>query len=83
MSRPSTKTISLRIEAYERLRRARKDSSEAFSDVVLRAHWPDVGVTAGELLELRAGPFFSAEALDRMEAMKTADAPPEDRRATG
>lgn len=81
----STKTVSLRIEAYERLRRARRHPTESFSDVVMRAEWPDLGITAGELLELyeTRGPFLSDEALDRIEEAKIADRPPEDKWAAG
>jgi hypothetical protein len=77
----STKTISLRIAAYERLKRARRHPRESFSDVVLRAQWPDLGITAGELLEWYAerGPVLSERALDLIEEAKTADAPPEDK----
>lgn len=77
----ATKTISLRLEAYERLRRARRHPKESFSDVVMRAEWPDVGMTARALLDLYAdvGPFFSEEALDRVEAAKACDRPPEDK----
>ncbi|HZD04282.1 MAG TPA: antitoxin VapB family protein [Longimicrobiales bacterium] len=81
----STKTISPRKEAYERLRRARREPGESFSDVVMRAQWPDVGITAGELLELyrEHGPFLSEEALDRIENAKAADRPPEDKWTEG
>jgi hypothetical protein len=77
----SVKTISLRVEAYERLRRARRNPRESFSDVVLRARWPDAGITAGELLALyeSEGPFLSESTLDRIEAAKAADEPPEDK----
>lgn len=76
----STKTISLRWEAYERLRRARLRPGESFSDVVLRAQWPDLGLTAGELLARYqlGGPFLSEAALDRIEEARAADAAPED-----
>ena len=33
----ATKTIALRLEAYERLKRARRTPTESFSDVVMRA----------------------------------------------
>jgi len=48
----STKTISVKIEAYERLRAARRYPDESFSEVVLRARWPEDTVTAGELRAL-------------------------------
>jgi hypothetical protein len=81
----STKTISLRIEAYERLRQARRRPGESFSEVVMRAQWPDVGITAAELLELyeTQGPFLSAAALERIEAAKTAATPREDKWRAG
>ena len=36
----ATKTISLKMEAYEKLRNARRSPDESFSDVVLRAVGP-------------------------------------------
>lgn len=80
-----TKTISLREEAYERLRRARREPGESFSDVVMRAQWPDIGLTAGELLTLyrERGPYLSDEALRRIEEADALDRPPEDKWATG
>lgn len=76
-----TKTISLRLEAYERLRRARRRPDESFSDVVMRAEWRDTAITAGELRALYAagGAHLSEEALDRIEDAKRADRPPEDK----
>jgi hypothetical protein len=66
-------TISLRAEAYERLCRARRHPSETFSDVVLRASWPNVGITARELLVLYESerPFLTEETLDRIDAIKS------------
>jgi hypothetical protein len=76
-----TKTISLRIEAYERLSRARRSPDESFSDVVMRAEWPDLGVSGAELLALyeRRGAYFSKETLDRVEEAKALDRPPSDK----
>lgn len=64
----ATKTISLKVEAWERLRRARRSPTESYSEVVMRAQWPEMGITGRELLELYVseGPHLSAEALDRM-----------------
>lgn len=50
ITRMATKTISLRLEAYERLRRARRFPTESFSEVISRAVWPNQTVTGGELL---------------------------------
>jgi predicted CopG family antitoxin len=77
----ATKTISLRIEAWERLRRARRTPDESFSEVVLRAEWPDRALTARELRALytREGPHLTEEALDRIEAAGREDERPRDK----
>jgi len=77
----ATKTISVKLEAYERLRAARRYPEESFSDVVLRARWPEDTVTARELLALARsrGARLSEPELDRIEAAKRQDAPPEDK----
>ncbi|MEX2271414.1 MAG: antitoxin VapB family protein [Vicinamibacterales bacterium] len=76
-----TKTISLKDEAYRRLRAARRYPNESFSEVVLRATWPEDTITARELLHrLRTSvPHFSDEELDRIDEMKRRDMPPEDK----
>jgi hypothetical protein len=77
-----TKTISLKDEAYERLRSARRYPGESFSEVVLRATWPEDTVTARGLLEsLRSGarPRLTDDDLDRLEALERADVPSEDK----
>lgn len=49
------KTISLELDAYEKLRRARRAPRESFSSVVRRARWADQPPDAGALLQdLRA-----------------------------
>ena len=77
----ATKTISLKDEAYERLRTARRYPAESFSEVVLRATWPEDTTTAKGLLALyRAGrPHLTDKELDRIEALKQDDLPPEDK----
>jgi len=77
----ATKTISLKIEAYERLKRARRHPQESFSEVVMRARWDDEPLSAGAYLQLvrERGPSYSAEELDRLEASKAADLPAEDK----
>ena len=81
----SSKTISLKLEAYERLRAARRYPGESFSEVVLRATWPEDTISARDLLALgrSRGARFSVEELDRVEALKRRDAPPEDKWANG
>lgn len=80
-----TKTISLRLEAYDRLRRARRYLDESFSDVVLRAQWPEDTLTGDELLARyrEHGPFFDERTLQEVERALTADAVPEDKWSAG
>lgn len=75
----ATKTISIDIEAYEKLRRARRSPRESFSMVIKRAEWPTPPRTAGAVLEALAelAPL-EAEVIDRLEAAQRADRPPED-----
>ena len=77
----STKTVSLKAEAYQRLRAARRYPGESFSEVVLRATWPEDTTTARQLLDsYRTGrERFSDEELDRIEAFTRRDVPPEDK----
>lgn len=80
----STKTISLKLEAYERLRAARRYPSESFSEVVLRAAWPEDTITAGELRAVAGvrGARFTEAELDRIEMCARLDRPPEDKWAS-
>ena len=79
------RTISLREEAYERLRRARRTPTESFSDVVMRAVWPDDAMTAGAYLRLlrERGPVYSPDELARLEESKSSDVPPPDKWTAG
>lgn len=75
-----TKTISLKDEAYERLRAARRYPGESFSEVVLRATWPEDTVTARQLLDLlKKRSALSEETLRRVEEARGLDVPPEDK----
>lgn len=77
----ATKTISLKLEAYEKLRKARRYATESFSEVILRARWPEETISAAEWLARcrAAGPQLSDAELDRIAALKVADRPPEDK----
>ena len=80
----ATKTISLRVEAYERLRRARTHTSESFSDVVMRARWDQQTVTGGELLALvrERGTLYASDELDVIDDMKSTGSAPADKWST-
>lgn len=74
------RTISLKDEAYSRLRGARRYPTESFSEVVLRARWPEDTVTGRALLNrLREGALFSDEELRRVADLKHRDRPPKDK----
>ena len=69
----ATKTISLELDAYEKLRRAKRRPSESFSEVVRRAVFPKEPYTAVGLAEegrtrMREGKALLDEAtLDRLD----------------
>jgi len=74
----ATKTISLEIDAYEKLR-SRKRAGESFSEVVRRAEFPDAPPKGGELLKyLRAGGSRIEDSyLDAVERAERADTQPD------
>lgn len=75
-----TKTISLKDEAYKRLKAARRYPDESFSEVVLRATWPEDTTTALALLaSMRRRTHLRPDELDRVEAQKLRAQPPEDK----
>jgi predicted CopG family antitoxin len=75
----ATKTISVDLEAYERLRRARRSRNESFSMVIKRAVWPPPPHTASRLLEVLAGlPPVTERVLERLDRAQRDDRPPED-----
>ena len=78
----ATKTISVDLEAYERLRRAKSSVRESFSQVIKRATWEPVHGTAGQLLaSIRSGDGdgLSEEMLDELDRLQEADAAAPDR----
>jgi hypothetical protein len=78
------KTISIDLEAYERLRAARRSPNESFSQVIKRAHWRNEAHTAAALLDALAElPRVGDDVLARLDEAQRADTPPEDRRPSG
>ena len=76
----ATKTISVDLEAYERLNRARRRTNESFSRVIKRARWDVPSSTSASLLEaLDASPPLSASTLKRLKDGQKTDAPPPDK----
>ena len=76
----STKTISLKAEAYQRLRSARRYPGESFSEIVLRAAWPEDTICARDLIGLmRRSEGFTDDELAQVDEMKSQAIPPEDK----
>lgn len=75
----ATKTISLEIDAYERLRSSKKPG-ESFSEVVRRAHFPDSPTTGADLLEWmkKGGSGVSHAYLNEIEKADQNDLLPDD-----
>jgi hypothetical protein len=66
-----TKTISLELDAYEKLKAAKRSPRESFSSVVRRAQWADIQFNCGGILELmeerrREHSLLENAALDRL-----------------
>ena len=76
-----TKTISLKDEAYKRLKAARRYPEESFSEVVLRATWAEDTITAKALLALLSTRrvHLRADELDRIDLVKQHDQPAGDK----
>jgi len=75
----ATKTISVDLEAYERLRRAKSNKRESFSKVIKRAVWEPSAGTAGHLLKsvrsAAADETLSKAVLDKLDQLQELDAP--------
>jgi hypothetical protein len=75
----ATKTISIDLDAYERLRRARRERDESFSQVIKRAEWPAPPSTGAALLAaLGSAPVLTERSLALLERAQRDDSPPGD-----
>jgi predicted CopG family antitoxin len=74
----ATKTITLELDAYEKLKAAKR-GRESFSSVVRRAVIPGASRSGMEVIAYlkSEGPFFSDEELDAMDQAAANDQPPE------
>jgi hypothetical protein len=75
----ATKTITLELDAYEKLR-VSKRPGESFTDVVRRAQFDEPASTGASLLEYlrKGGSAVSDEYLNEVEAADKNDKPPDD-----
>ena len=66
------KTVSLRVDAYEKLRRAKTRPDETLSDVVMRARWDNQTLTEDKLFALasKRGFLHDSDRPDRIPVMK-------------
>jgi len=75
----ATKTISIDLEAYNRLAISRMHEKESFSKVIKRATWPRAKTTGLDLLEaLQTLPALDRETIEELERNQKLDAPPKD-----
>jgi len=75
----ATRTITLELDAYEKLRRAKR-GGESFTEVVRRAVWIDAPVTGASLRDYfhKGGSGVSDRYLDAVEHAAALDRIPED-----
>jgi predicted CopG family antitoxin len=76
----ATKTISVDLEAYERLVRARRHNQESFSQVIKRAYWEESNYSGAAILAAleKLGPLDEST-IRELEAIRKEDRPPRDK----
>ncbi len=74
----ATKTITLEIDANERLKRAKRTPRESFSEVVRRLPMPAGAITAGQYLPLarERGALLTEDDARAIDELNLADEPP-------
>lgn len=73
------KKITLDLDAYDRLRRARIGADESFSQVIRRARWdPPPSTCAALLAVLKDSPLPDEGVMERLELAQKEDRSPED-----
>lgn len=74
----ASKTISIDLDAYDRLNRARLSPKDSFSQVIKRAHWDQAPKTCRALLSALPGvPLADEATLRHWDEAQAGDAPPE------
>ncbi len=75
----STKTITLELDAYERLKAAKRSPRESFSEVVRRLPIPGHSFVGRDLLQLREqrGAYLTDEDIAAIDELNRTDQPPD------
>lgn len=75
----ATKTITLELDAYERLKAAKRSPRESFSEVVRRLPIPGCTFVGRDLLNLREqrGAWLTEEDLSAIDEVNRSDLPPD------
>ena len=74
----ATKTISIDLDAYQRLNRARLHPKDSFSQVIKRAQWQQTAKSCHDLLTaLPSMPVADDDVLERLEAAQKSDLLPD------